>query len=364
MFARLRPVMIPRLAATRTSYPRAYALRFLSNGQVSKPSEVQHLDFTKQGPKSYTSVEQLQEWLRTEHLNYKSIGNKLALQRPPPKLLTFESTPTITLGRRQQPPPGQAELTRLFQPVAVDLPRHTSPIKATCDVACTKSSRGGLTTYHGPGQIVCWPIIDMISPEYPRYTVSSYATHLETATQRLLSERYGIETFTTAEDPGVWVQGPNGQPLKIAALGVHHRRHITSYGIAINIDIAVKGGEENNVWGRFVPCGLEGKGVTSVEDQIGSELGSVDLSDIAAAWAAIFEDGLLDATKRTWGTSPREAGTAQPDDGIAGAATLAGTSYAHELAHQKQEQQREEDQNELFDLDGGPDDLGGGGDLF
>jgi lipoyl(octanoyl) transferase len=81
-------------------------------------------------------------------------------------------------------------------------------------------------------------------------------------------------------------------------MGVHHRRHVTALGIAVNIDVPVEGPEEVNPWARFVPCGLEGKLVTSVAAELGGGLKDRDMASLAARWAELFEEGLIDETKR------------------------------------------------------------------
>lgn len=164
-----------------------------------------------------------------------------------------------------------------------------------------KSLRGGLATYHGPGQLVLWPVLDMHSPLHAKLGVASYASLLQATTQRLLADRFGIPTSTLTHEPGVWVAAETSLPRKIAALGVHHRRHVTALGIAINIDIAVDGGETVNPWARFVPCGLEGKAVTSVAREALDRLPeTIDLGSIAHLWATLFEKGLMsyDASKK------------------------------------------------------------------
>lgn len=163
-----------------------------------------------------------------------------------------------------------------------------------------KTNRGGLTTYHGPGQLVFWPVIDMHSALYPKFGVASYAAHLETTTQRLLRDLFGVQTYTNKDEPGVWVKTSSGQERKIAALGVHHRRYVTALGIAVNIDIPVTGDEDVNSWARFVPCGLDGKLVTSVASEMGDAATGkqFNMEELAGKWAARFEEGLLDASKR------------------------------------------------------------------
>lgn len=261
----------------------------------------------------YDAAEALQEQYRSAFLSWKALpdAQRQDTAVPRPHLITFESTPTFTLGRRQDDlTPAQA--SRLTQTLDVDLRGRRDPVVETGYVPdVKKTNRGGLTTYHGPGQLVIWPVVDMHSPLYARFGVSSYAAHLENTTRRLLAEQFGIHTYTNPDEPGVWVRSATaagtggGAECKIAALGVHHRRYVTALGIAVNIDVPVTGSESINPWARFVPCGLEGKLVTSVAAETetlgrGAGMrGPWDLAAIAAQWARIFEDGLLDPEKRT-----------------------------------------------------------------
>ncbi|KAJ4858448.1 hypothetical protein T069G_06715 [Trichoderma breve] len=247
--------------------------------------EHQHLtEDDSTGLTSYESAEDAQERHRGAFLTWKGLPEKSRTEHecPRPRLISFESTPTFTLGRRQD------DLTQ-------DQKAH---LERPLDVK--KTNRGGLTTYHGPGQLVLWPVLDMHSSLYPKYSVSTFASHLEATTQQFLLDMFDIETYTNRDEPGVWVRASSGQPRKIAALGVHHRRYVTALGTAINIDVSVKGGEDVNPWARFVPCGLEGKLATSVVAELGSAAQgmSFDISDLAQRWASIFEEGLMDVSRR------------------------------------------------------------------
>ncbi|ETS00186.1 putative Lipoyltransferase [Trichoderma reesei RUT C-30] len=253
------------------------------------------------GLTSYEAAEDAQEQHRARFLTWKGLPetSRTAEDCPRPLLLSFESTPTFTLGRRQEDLTAEQK-AHLERPLDVHLLRHPEPISSVFHPLVKKTNRGGLTTYHGPGQLVLWPVLDMHSSLYPKYSVSTFASHLEATTQQFLSDLFDIKTYTNRDEPGVWVHAPSGQPRKIAALGVHHRRYVTALGTAINIDVAVKGTEEVNPWARFVPCGLEGKRATSVAAELGGAAqGRVfDLKGLARQWAAIFEEGLVDASRR------------------------------------------------------------------
>ncbi|KAJ3019901.1 putative lipoyltransferase 2, mitochondrial [Thoreauomyces humboldtii] len=109
--------------------------------------------------------------------------------------------------------------------------------------------RGGQTTFHGPGQLVGYPIIKLSDFELG---VRTYISALEHILIDYLSHTWNIQSRTT-EDTGVWVGD-----RKIAALGIQVRRHVTSHGFALNCSTDL-------AWfDHIVPCGLVGKGVTSL----------------------------------------------------------------------------------------------------
>lgn len=125
-----------------------------------------------------------------------------------------------------------------------------------------ETDRGGDITYHGPGQLICYPIIDLGG--YGR-DVHDYARRLEKVLIKTL-ESYGIRAGRKAEYPGVWV----GQS-KIAAMGIGVRRWITMHGVSLNVC------PDMNHFSLIVPCGLTGFGVTSMTEQLGEP---VDIAEV------------------------------------------------------------------------------------
>ncbi|UKZ81201.1 hypothetical protein TrVFT333_008973 [Trichoderma virens FT-333] len=303
---------VPRLQLRATALSRRHLVQktaLSTEGRrwqttPSKASLLDHQHLTEDdstGLTSYESAEDAQERHRGAFLTWKGLPEKSRTEHdcPRPLLISFESTPTFTLGRRQDELT-QDQKAHLERPLDVHLLRYPQPIKKLFHPQVKKTNRGGLTTYHGPGQLVLWPVLDMHSSLYPKYSVATFASHLEATTQQFLLDMFDIQTYTNRDKPGVWVRASSGQPRKIAALGVHHRRYVTALGTAINIDVSVKGGEDVNPWARFVPCGLEGKLATSVVAELGSAAQGIsfDLSDLARRWASIFEEGLMDASRR------------------------------------------------------------------
>ncbi|KAI1779222.1 hypothetical protein F4818DRAFT_242458 [Hypoxylon cercidicola] len=214
---------------------------------------------------------------------------------PRPSLISFTPAPTYTLGRRQTEPLSAAELARLKAPLLVSssLSSSSSPEPASTFVPeVLHAPRGGLATYHGPGQVVLWPVVDLRSPLHARLGVRQYTCVLEQTTIAALRRLFGISGFATA-NPGVWVRpsppggGGGGEERKIAALGVHLRRHVAALGVAVNLGMPVAGPEDANPWARIVACGLHGRGVTSVAAHLGLSA-APSAERVAAVWAEEF----------------------------------------------------------------------------
>ncbi|KAK0733747.1 hypothetical protein B0T26DRAFT_631152 [Lasiosphaeria miniovina] len=222
----------------------------------------------------YSLASRVQEHARRQLLDFKDAIVLRGRPPSPPTLISFTPLPTYTLGRRQTAPLSEDEVARLQAPLHV----ASSPKLLTAAAAATTTStpclpvsivsspRGGLTTYHGPGQVVLWPVLDLRSLHHKQFTVRCYSRLLEDTTIATLGSLFGLAAFTTA-DPGVWVRP---EPAKIAALGVHLRRHVSALGTAINV--ATPGSdvtsEKLNPWARIIACGLEGKAVTSVAAEL------------------------------------------------------------------------------------------------
>uniref|UniRef100_A0A1A9ZZQ8 Octanoyl-[acyl-carrier-protein]:protein N-octanoyltransferase LIPT2, mitochondrial n=1 Tax=Glossina pallidipes TaxID=7398 RepID=A0A1A9ZZQ8_GLOPL len=116
-----------------------------------------------------------------------------------------------------------------------------------------RTNRGGLITFHGPGQLVAYPIIHL-----QQFTPSMrwYVSTLEELIIRTCRE-LGIAEATRTEHTGIWVKD-----RKICAIGVHGSRYITTHGVGLNCCTNLKWFE------HITPCGIEGKGVTSLSEQL------------------------------------------------------------------------------------------------
>jgi lipoyl(octanoyl) transferase len=138
----------------------------------------------------------------------------------------------------------------------------TDDVLASRGVEVFETGRGGDITYHGPGQIVGYPIIDL-KPD--RCDVHRYVRDLEEVLIRVAAD-YGLAAERVAGLTGVWVRGE-----KVAAIGVRIARWITSHGFALNVTTDL------DYFGLIVPCGIADRGVTSLSRLLGRP---VDRSEV------------------------------------------------------------------------------------
>ncbi len=125
-----------------------------------------------------------------------------------------------------------------------------------------KTNRGGDITYHGPGQIVGYPIIDL---EKYKLGIRRYIEILEEAVIILL-EKYGIKSARLEGASGVWLEVENPMKArKICAIGVRSSRFVTMHGFAFNINTHL------DYYNYINPCGFTDKGVTSMQKELGAE---------------------------------------------------------------------------------------------
>ena len=124
------------------------------------------------------------------------------------------------------------------------------------------TNRGGDITCHGPGQIVCYPILDLDN----FFTdIHKYLRFLEEAVMLTLRE-YGLESERSPGETGVWFDVGTPKARKICALGVKSSRWVTMHGFAFNIN------SDLSYFGNIIPCGITDKSVTSLQKELGREM--------------------------------------------------------------------------------------------
>ena len=124
------------------------------------------------------------------------------------------------------------------------------------------TNRGGDITYHGPGQIVGYPILDL---ENFFTDIHKYLRLLEEAVILTLKE-YNIVAERSDGETGVWIDVLSSNPRKICALGVRTSRWVSMHGFAFNIN------SDLSYFGNIIPCGIADKNVTSLEKELGVKI--------------------------------------------------------------------------------------------
>jgi lipoyl(octanoyl) transferase len=167
----------------------------------------------------------------------RAIAASVAEGERPDTILLLEHPPTVTTGRRTE----ESEL-------------H---IPADADVAVVETDRGGKSTFHGPGQLVCYPIFDL---KRHGQDVKRYCRDLEDALILTLA-KLGIEGERIDGLTGVWLTRP---PRKIASIGIHISKWVTTHGYALNVDLDPAPFTQ---W--ITACGLEDAAFTTVARELG-----------------------------------------------------------------------------------------------
>ncbi|WP_280336798.1 lipoyl(octanoyl) transferase LipB [Nocardia wallacei] len=169
----------------------------------------------------------------------RTIAAERAEGRGQDRLLLLEHPSVFTAGRRTEPG---------------DLPLEGSPV--------VRVDRGGKITWHGPGQLVGYPIVRLAEP----VDVIDYVRRLEEALIAVCTG-FGVDCGRVSGRSGVWVPATAAQPeRKVAAIGVRVQRGVALHGIALNCNSALEGFE------TIVPCGIHDAGVTTLSRELGREV--------------------------------------------------------------------------------------------
>jgi lipoyl(octanoyl) transferase len=140
-----------------------------------------------------------------------------------------------------------------------------------------KINRGGDITYHGPGQLVVYPILDL---ENFFTDIHKYLRLLEEVVIKILDD-YGIKSGRSGGETGVWLDADTKKARKICAIGVHCSRWVTKHGLAFNVNA------DMSYFQHIVPCGITDKAVTSLEKELGRK---VDMEEVKRRFKKYFAD--------------------------------------------------------------------------
>ena len=131
-------------------------------------------------------------------------------------------------------------------------------------------NRGGDITYHGPGQLVVYPILDL---DHFFSDIHKYLRYLEESVINTLAE-YGIESGRVDGLTGVWIDGDKPSARKICAIGVKSSRWVTMHGIGFNVN------SDLSYFSHIIPCGIQDKAVTSMERELGKKLDMREVAEV------------------------------------------------------------------------------------
>mgnify|MGYP001397585801 FL=1 len=182
---------------------------------------------------------------------------------------------------------GPDTLLLLQHPAVYTAGKRTEPHERPTDgTPVIDSDRGGKITWHGPGQLVGYPIIGLAEP----LDVVNFVRRLEESLIAVCAE-LGLQTGRVEGRSGVWVPGNDLRPArKVAAIGIRVSRATTLHGFALNCDCDL------SAFSAIVPCGITDAGVTSLTAELGRRITVDDVVDRVAASVCDALDGRLEVT--------------------------------------------------------------------
>lgn len=237
----------------------------------------QRIHFQDLGHIAYKDAWDYQEQLLGENVAVKSrlrqaaeAGEPLTGEHTTHHLLFVEHPPVYTLGKSGDP-------------AHVLL---TEENLAARGIEYFKTNRGGDITYHGPGQLVGYPILDL---EHFYTDIGRYLRNVEEVVIRTLAD-YGLKGDRSAGETGVWLDPQKlGRARKICAIGVRSSRWVTMHGFALNVNT------DMDYFNFIIPCGIVGKQVTSLEKELGSPVDMAEVKQrVRHHFEAIFEAELVE----------------------------------------------------------------------
>jgi lipoyl(octanoyl) transferase len=174
--------------------------------------------------------------------------------------------------------------------------RTAAEERPTDDIPVVDTDRGGKITWHGPGQLVGYPIIGLAEP----LDVVNYVRRIEEALIKVCTD-LGLSVGRIDGRSGVWLPAGNGRPArKVAAIGVRVSRATTLHGFALNCDCDL------DAFATIIPCGITDAGVTSLSAELGYRVGVDDVRTAVADAVCDALDGRL-AVHLTTGQAPQPA---------------------------------------------------------
>jgi lipoyl(octanoyl) transferase len=226
--------------------------------------------FNDIGSKEYKEAWDFQNELFQGIVDIKLANRNHDLKVVPPNYLIFtEHPPVYTLGK-------SGDLSNLLL--------NEEQLK-TKGISFFKSNRGGDITFHGPGQIVGYPIIDL---EAFKPDIRWYMRSLEEVIIKTIAH-YGLTGVRSDGETGVWLDVGTPFARKICALGVRTSRWVTMHGFALNVNTNL------GYFDHIIPCGIRGKAVTSMEAEMNKKIAIPEVKKLILHYfEEVFETKIVD----------------------------------------------------------------------
>lgn len=216
---------------------------------------MRELTIIDEGTRDYGEMLEKQREIFAGMVSRKKSGEPVDMEY----LLLVEHNPVVTLGKH-------AKSANILMP---------EDYLAEHGVQIFNVERGGDVTYHAPGQLVVYPLIDL---ELHHLGVKDYVNLLEEVVIRTIGE-YGVKGCRVEGASGVWIGAGTSRERKICALGVKCSRYVTMHGLALNVNTDLEGFHLIN------PCGFTDKGVTSLAQELHRE---VDMNEVKQSLVTHF----------------------------------------------------------------------------
>ncbi len=207
------------------------------------------MEFVDLGKRGYRETWEFQHKLHSE-----VVDKKLKSEEVPQYILFVEHPPVYTIGMHGN---------------ETNLLANTAHLKEN-DIEIIKVDRGGDITFHGPGQLVVYPVLDL---EKYKTGLKDYIWKLEEIVINTI-EYYGIKGERIKGATGVWIDAASPRMRKICAIGVRCSRFVTMHGFALNVNTDL------NYFNYINPCGYTDRGVTSIEKEIGIRVDSDEVKSL------------------------------------------------------------------------------------
>lgn len=203
-------------------------------------------------------------WQLQKEIFHRSIQEKIAGLKPEQNLIICEHPHVYTFGK-------SAQQTNLLL--------SESELKSK-SIDVYDIERGGDITYHGPGQIIVYPIFDL---EQLHIGVKQFVFNIEQCIINVLAD-YGLETERIKDRIGIWLGKDTAEERKIAAIGIKCSRHVSMHGLALNVNTDL------SLFNHIIPCGIADKSVSSMQKELGREISMADIKNkLINEFSTIFE---------------------------------------------------------------------------